>query len=36
MVTLGLQIFLVELGGDFVKTSPLTLTQVDKWILKHT
>jgi hypothetical protein len=30
MVTLGLQIFLVELGGDFVKTSPLTLTQ---WLI---
>lgn len=26
-VTIGLQIFLVEIGGDFVKTSHLTLIQ---------
>lgn len=26
-VTIGLQVFLVEIGGDFVRTSPLTLSQ---------
>lgn len=30
IVTIGLQIFLVEVGGDFVKTSHLTLTQ---WLI---
>ena len=30
IVTIGLQIFLVEIGGDFVKTSPLTLVQ---WVI---
>lgn len=29
-ISLGFQIFLVELGGDFVKTSPLTVYQ---WII---
>ena len=29
-ICLGLQIFLVEIGGDFVKTSPLTLSQ---WLI---
>ena len=29
-VSIGLQIFLVELGGDFVRTSPLNLTQ---WLI---
>ena len=27
VVTFGLQIFLVQLGGDFVRTSPLTMIQ---------
>ena len=30
IMTLGLQIFLVEIGGDFVRTSPLTLIQ---WLI---
>ena len=30
LVSLGLQIFLVEIGGDFVRTSPLTLAQ---WLI---
>ena len=30
IATLGLQIFLIEVGGDFVKTSPLTLIQ---WLI---
>ena len=30
IVTFGLQIFLIEVGGDFVKTSPLTLIQ---WLI---
>ena len=30
LITLGFQIFLVELGGDFVKTSPLSIYQ---WII---
>ena len=30
MVTLGCQIFLIEVGGEFVKTSPLTLSQ---WLI---
>ena len=30
IVTFGLQIFLVELGGDFVRTSPLTINQ---WLI---
>ena len=29
-MSLGLQIFLVEIGGDFVRTSPLTLIQ---WLI---
>lgn len=27
LVTVGLQVFLVEVGGDFVRTSPLTIAQ---------
>jgi Cation transporting ATPase, C-terminus len=27
IVTFGLQIFLVQLGGDFMRTSPLTINQ---------
>ena len=30
LVTFGLQIFLIQIGGDFVKTSPLTLIQ---WLI---
>ena len=30
IVSIGLQVFLVEVGGSFVKTSPLTLIQ---WII---
>ena len=30
IVSLGLQIFLIQVGGDFVKTSPLTLIQ---WLI---
>jgi hypothetical protein len=30
MFTLGAQIFLIELGGEFLKTSPLNLTQ---WLI---
>ena len=30
LMSLGLQIFLVQVGGDFVRTSPLTLNQ---WLI---
>lgn len=30
IISLGLQIFLIEVGGDFVRTSPLTLIQ---WLI---
>jgi Ca2+-transporting ATPase len=30
ILSLGLQIFLVEMGGDFVRTSPLTMMQ---WLI---